>query len=95
MARRAPRTDGNHAEIRDALRQAGATVFDAAALGAGFPDLVVGSGGMNYLLEVKDGTQPPSRRQLSDDEKRFHESWRGQVAVVLDLDEALAVLDRR
>lgn len=93
--RRAAKTDGNHQEIRNGLRAAGVSVADTSGLGAGFPDLVVGSGGMNYLLEVKDGSLPPSRRQLSDDEQRFHAGWHGQVAVVLDLDEALDVLGRR
>src|SRR6185312_62785 len=63
------RRDRNHKEIADALMAAGCSVWDAAHVGGGFPDLVVGrvvAGGRRrtYLLEVKDGTLPPSRRAL-------------------------------
>ncbi len=61
-------------------------------VGNGCPDLLVGSFGKNYLLELKDPSQPPSRRDLTPDERKFHEDWRGQVAVAHDLDEAIAVI---
>lgn len=41
------------------------------------------------LLEVKDGTKPPSERQLTPDQVRWHREWRGPVAVVTTVDEAL------
>lgn len=93
--RQRARVDGNHAEIVQALRAAGCTVLHLHQVGAGCPDALVGIDGRNLLLEIKDGSKPPSRRALTPDEAAFHASWRGQIAVVSTVDEALAtVLDR-
>ena len=80
--RRRARTDGNHGQIVEALRAAGCTVQSLAAIGDGTPDLLVGVGGRNLLVEVKDGSKSPSRRRLTDDERTWHAAWAGQVAVV-------------
>ena len=90
--RRAARTDNNHAEVRTALRNAGATVEDLSGVGKGCPDLLVGWRGWNFLLEVKDGTKPPSHRALTADQKVWHATWGGQVDVVTSADEAVEVL---
>ena len=92
MARRAAKTDKNQVEIVQALRCAGATVTPTHAAGSGFPDLVVGFRGVNYLIEVKDGRKAPSKRKLTPDQVEWHGSWRGQVAVVKNITEALAVI---
>lgn len=86
--RRAARTDGNQIAVVDALRHAGATVQILAAVGAGCPDLLVGYRGQNYLLEVKDGRKPPSKRRLTMDEARWVASWAGSVAIVNSVKEA-------
>ena len=90
--RKRARVDGNHAELVQALRQAGCTVQSLAALGEGTPDLLVGADGRNLLLEVKNGAKAPSKRRLTPDEAAWHGQWRGQVAVVATVDEALAVV---
>lgn len=90
--RRAARTDGNHAEIMEALRKAGASVKSAHAVGMGFPDLVVGFRGKNHLLEVKDGSLSPSRRRLTEMEQRFHDQWGGHCVVVNSAEEALRAI---
>lgn len=87
------RRDPNHREIADALRAAGCSVWDAAHVGGGFPDLVVGrvvaGERRTYLLEVKDGELPPSRRALNDRERAWHAAHLGAVAVVLSVEDAL------
>ena len=90
--RKRARVDGNHAELVEALRQAGCTVQSLAALGDGVPDLLVGCGGRNLLVEVKNGARSPSRRRLTGDEQTWHAAWAGQVVVVATVDEALAVI---
>ena len=83
----AKRTDHNQREIMAALRQVGATVVSLHTVGKGVPDLLVGFRGRNYLLEVKN---PRGRgRRLTPAEARFLETWRGQVAVVVTVGEAL------
>jgi len=61
-------------------------------VGRGCPDLVVGVAGVNYLIELKNPEVKPSARRLSRDEAAFHGAWRGQVAVVETLEEALALV---
>jgi hypothetical protein len=87
--RRVSRVDTNQTKIVEALRQVGASVAVTSHVGAGFPDIVVGYRDVNYLFEIKDGSKPPSRRRLTDDEQRWHNLWRGNVSVVNSVDEAL------
>lgn len=92
MARWAAKVDANQGEIVEALRKAGASVSPSHTAGQGFPDLTVGYRGQTYLLEVKDGSLPPSARTLTTPQKIWHEGWRGHVAVVTSVDEALAAV---
>lgn len=50
---------------------------DTSALGDGFPDLVVGLGRENFMLEIKTG-----KALLTVDEAKFHSTWQGRVYVV-------------
>lgn len=93
--RRAAKVDENQAEIVSALRARGYGVLSLAALGNGAPDLLVCSPSVRYamwLLEVKDGNKPPSRRKLTPDQEKFHEWWPGEIHVVKSVDEALAAV---
>ena len=90
--RRAARTDDNHEAIVQALRQIGASVQSLATIGKGCPDLLVFSTFCGYLLlEIKDGSKPPSARKLTEDEKRWHNAWKGPVYIVTSVEEALRI----
>lgn len=91
--RRAAKIDANHHEIVDALRKVGASVHSLAAVGCGVPDLLVGYHGLTHLLEVKDGSKPPSARKLTKDQQDWHRDWRGaDVYVVTSVDDALKAI---
>ena len=60
--RRAAKIDANQPEIVAALEAVGASVVSTAGLGNGFPDIVVGFRGINYLIEIKDGSKPPKSK---------------------------------
>ena len=90
--RRAGRTDGNQQQLVKELRDIGCSVAVTSMLGKGFPDIVVGYRGKNYLIEIKDPDKPPSQRKLTPDEVKFQESWRGQYAVIHNLDEFMGLL---
>lgn len=92
MKRRAARVDANQGDVVDALRAIGCSVALTHAAGGGFPDLVVGVDGINLLIEVKDGKKPPSERKLTKDQVLFHAQWRGQIAVVKNVAEALQLI---
>jgi|HubBroStandDraft_4_1064222.scaffolds.fasta_scaffold59974_3 hypothetical protein len=87
------RVDANQPEIVDALRACGMSVLSLAAVGKGCPDLLIGWRGRNILLEVKDGSKPPSGRQLTDDEKDFRDSWRGSVFLVESVEQAVRICE--
>ena len=91
--RRAPRVDANQGTIVAGLRDYGASVESLAGQHRGCPDLLVGFRGRNYLLEVKDGSKPPSGQKLTEMQAVWHSIWEGQVAVVASLEEALEVLN--
>ena len=83
----ARRTDANQAEIVQALRMAGCTVHSLHAVGHGCPDLLVGHGGRNYLLEIK-----AANGRLRQSQERWIEAWRGQVAVTRSVEDALVAI---
>jgi hypothetical protein len=80
-------SDSNAAEIVRVLRASGCSVqlIQGANNQAGVPDLLVGHNGRNHLLEVKR----PKTGRLSDGQLKFIRDWRGRVAVVTTVDEAL------
>lgn len=85
MKRYALRKDANQNDIVDALRKAGCSVEVMHE-----PcDLLVGIGGRNILLEVKDSNKPPSARKLTEPQLRFRRLWRGQYAVVETVEQAI------
>jgi len=90
--RRAAKIDANQNAIVGMLRGCGATVQSLAATGKGTPDLLVGFMGRNWLIEVKDGSKPPSARKLTPDQVSWHGGWKGQVAVCMTAEEALFVI---
>lgn len=92
MPNRPAKVDANQREIVEALRSIGATVQHLHAVAKGCPDLLVGRGGVNYLLEVKDGNKPPSARKLTADQIEWHNIWQGNAAVVSTIDEAIAAV---
>lgn len=82
------KVDDNQAEIVDALRQHGCSVFCTHQLGKGFPDLCIGYQGTTALMECKS---PQGR--LTPAQEAFIADWQGQVAVVSTVEEALQVID--
>jgi Holliday junction resolvase len=84
--------DANQTRVVNALRGAGASVQSLAATGKGCPDLLVGYGGINYLMEVKDGNKVPSAQKLTIDQEHWHSVWKGAVHIVKSENEALKIL---
>jgi len=90
--RRAAKVDANQQEIVDALRKAGAIVQSLAAIGRGVPDLLVSFRGNLLLLEVKDGSKPPSGQKLTADQVKWHQAWGALVEVVNSPEQALRAI---
>jgi soluble P-type ATPase len=90
---RAAKIDANQPEIVSALRKVGARVQSLAAVGQGVPDLLVSFRGDLYLLEVKDGSKPPSKQALTMEQIVWHRDWAGaDLHVVNSVDSALRAI---
>lgn len=83
----ARKVDANQAEIIRAYQQVGATVQTLQKEADGVPDLLIGWLGQNYLVECKSDTG-----QLTPAQVVFWRDWKGQKALVRNVDEALAVI---
>jgi hypothetical protein len=94
--RRAARRDHGEQDIIKAMRACGA--FVKVINDEGTFDLLVGCTGFSgrfytLLLEIKDGTKPPSARRLTDAEQKFHDEWPGDnLHIVNSVQEALDLL---
>lgn len=89
------KVDTNHAAIVAALRRVGAQVQSLAAVGNGVPDLLVAFRGAWFVMEVKDGDKPPSRRRLTPAEAEWHMQFNQSAPVwtVSSIDEALEAIE--
>ena len=70
--------DANHAAIVKAYKDCYCSVFETHHVGFGFPDLIIGVGGVTCLVEIKgeDG-------HLRASQETFISTWRGgKVEVV-------------
>ena len=82
----AKRTDGNHAEIRTAMREAGCDVEDMSGAGKGFPDTVVYTPDKRLLLvEIK-----MPKGTLTAPQVRFHARF--PVHIVRSVEAALELV---
>ena len=86
------KVDANQSLVVQQFRELGCSVRTLHTIGGGFPDIIVGKGGVNVLIEIKDGNKPASLRKLTDDEAVFHEEWRGWVAIVENFTDVLNVV---
>ena len=91
--RRRAKSDGNQAELVKQLRRIpNLSVAVTSRMGQGYPDIVVGFQGVNFMMEIKDPAQQPSRRKLTNDEEHFQRNWRGQYAVVSTIEDCIRVI---
>ena len=90
---RAKKIDANQNEVVKKLRSIpNVSVAITSALGNGFPDLVVGYNGVNYLIELKDGNKTASQRKLTPDEVKFQSEWKGNYHVCNNADEIIQII---
>jgi len=80
--RQAARRDNNEPQIVIALEACGCSVTRLSQKGV--PDLLVSRQGVTYLIEVKE-----PKGKLTEDQEAFIWNWKGSVAVVRSVEEAL------
>lgn len=87
------RPDANSGAVADHLRANGWGVHVTTFVGEDFPDLVCACRLFTALVEVKDGSKPPSKRKLSEGQQRFRDAWPGVVITALTPEHALLQLE--
>lgn len=90
--RLAAKTDSNHAEIVKAFRAYGYSVLDISRL-KNCCDLFVAKKRRTFAVEIKDGSKPPSKRQLTDGELKFMSEWKGVYIVIESLSDVTAFVN--
>ena len=68
------RKDANHKETVKVFRALGFVVFDVSDL-PNCCDIMVSKNGHTIAVEIKDGSQIPSRRKLTTGEAKFAQDW--------------------
>jgi hypothetical protein len=89
---RIKRADANQPEIVEALRDIGVSVTHIHTVGNGVPDLLCSYKGKWLVLEVKDGSKPPSARRLTPDESVWAAEQKAPVYIVTSAHEAISVV---
>ena len=84
------RVDDNQKQVTDDLRTMGYSVWLTHELGKGAPDMVVGKGDINLLVELKRD----DKSKLNADEERFHSRWQGPIMVARSAGEVHAEMQR-
>ena len=88
---RVARIDANQPEIVKAFRSLGWEVAHTHTVGDGFPDIVCSKSGITLLVEIKDGSKPPSARKLTVKEQLFQSRWQGHLAIIESVDDVFAI----
>ena len=86
--RQIAKVDRNQPAIVEELRGAGASVLLLHQVGHGCPDVLIGWRGVNLLVEIKSDVG-----KLTDDEREFFDTWRGQVTIVRTVEDARRLLE--
>ena len=90
--RTAAKVDANHDQIASVFRAAGFSVQSLATVGKGCPDLMCAINGHTFCVEVKDASQPPSKRRFTPFQRKWHASWKGRAHVVESVEQALLLI---
>ena len=73
------RVDSNQPELVAEARKLGAHIQTIASIGHGCPDLLGAKNGQWFVVEVKDGSKPPSKRRLNENQVKWHQKFDAPV----------------
>ncbi len=91
--RYAAKTDANHAHLRDHVFKVWCPVcVDTSKIGAGAGDLMILTAlGSFYMVEIKDGSKPPSARKLKPSQEKLLRLFPSVFKVITNREEAEAL----
>ena len=91
------RTDGNQTDIVQRTRQIpGVSIKVLSDVGDGFTDVIIGRMGVNYLVEIKNGScLTPAQKNFHGVGNRPDLEWKGQKAVAHCFEDVLTIIGIR
>ncbi len=92
MSARYGHVDKNQAALVVVFEQLGCSVLNCVRVGSGFPDLIIGYRGHDYLVEVKNPTNAYGKRGLNGNQKRWSDTWPSPVFVVRTEDDVIKLV---
>lgn len=79
--------DANHNEVQNMFTVHGFRTLDVSSLKCGF-DFIAWKQGQVFIVEVKDGTKPPSATRLTDKEIETEKKYSGEYFVIFSVEQA-------
>ena len=73
------RVDANQTELIHEAERLGAQVQRISDIGQGCPDLLGAKDGLWFVVEIKDGSKPPSKRRLNKKQVEWHNRFPAPV----------------
>ena len=86
--RRAAKVDVNQPEIVKEFRSLGWYVLIISQL-KNCCDIIVSKNGRTIAVEIKDGSQPPSKQKLTEGEAKFMNEWQGEYKIINSVDAVI------
>lgn len=86
--RKSHKVDANQPEIVADLREMGVAVEVTSDIGGGFPDIICGYMGFNFLFEIKKD----ANEKLTPDEQKFTAYWLGQISTIFSAGHAMEIM---
>ncbi len=80
----------NQNQIVKELREYGMSVSHTHIIGKGFPDIVVGYLGKNYLFEVKNNR----KKKITEKESVWLDNWQGQVNIIQTAEQGIKIIEK-
>lgn len=87
--------DDNHNEIVQVFREVGARILETYMVADTGCDFIALLNQRVFVVEVKDGSKPPSSRKLTLNEICAREYWAENFHVIESVDDAIKVITRR
>ena len=88
---RAKRADANQAALVKFIRVLGASFQHTFQIPNAL-DGIVGYRGVDCRVELKDPSQPPSKRRLTPGEQQVFDEWRGRKPVIIETEADVVAL---
>jgi len=86
--------DANHNEVQEIFTVFGYRTLDVSSLKCGF-DFIAWRHGQVFVVEVKDGSKPPSATRLTDKEINAEKKYIGEYYVIFSAKQAEQLLRRK